>query len=163
MQYEAGGIVVGDEALCLYYGGRFAGYLVHAAKDLCHRNVVGYDTKTRLPVSHPEYLLARRGLHLVLNMVDPPIPLFKAESFLGALDFLDEAINAGATPGVHCNQGLSRAPSIALLWKAKRQKTIPDDSYAVARGVFEAMIGPGLYLPGRGIETFLTETWQSIH
>ena len=38
---------------------------------------------------------------------------------------------------IHCNQGLSRAPSIALLWLAKRAKAISSsESYAAAAQAF---------------------------
>lgn len=162
MKVAIGGLVFGDEELCPYAGGWFHGWLLHACKDPCHRAAVGYDTKSKLLPTHPEYLMARRNDHLSLNMIDPPIPLFKAESFLGALDFIDEAVRAGQPVACHCNKGASRAPSIALLWLAKRAKKIPDDSYATARAVFETMLPPGTYVSGKGIETFLTEHWRAI-
>ncbi len=159
MEINPGGITFGDEALCAVYGGSFDGWLVHAAKDKCHRATVGYD---KIASSHPEYLSARRGTHLFLNIVDAPVPIFRAEVFTAALDFIDEAVKAGMPIGVHCNQGHSRAPSIALLWKAKRERTIPDDSYAAARAAFEAMLPADTYQPGKGIETFLSGNWAAI-
>lgn len=162
MRVEVGELTIGDEDLCPLAGGWFHGWLLHAAKDPCHRAAVVYDTKSKLLSTHPEYLMARRGNHLFLNLVDAPVPIFKVESFLGALNFIDEAVKAGAKPNLHCNQGHSRAPSIALLWLAKRAKTIPDDSFAVARSVFEKMLPPGVYAPGRGIESFLSDHWYDL-
>lgn len=133
--------------------------VIHAAKHPCHLRMVGY-TGT-LPVNHPEYLMAQRGSHLALNMIDPPQPLFRLECFVRALDFIAEHHRAGRVL-VHCNNGASRAPSIALLWLSKRRAVLPDDSYAAARAVFETMIPPNTYAPGRGIETFLTTHWKEV-
>lgn len=131
--------------------------ILHACKDNCHRRAVGYDTKTNLPSSHPEYLVARRGQHLVLNIVDAPVPIFRRESFDAALDFLDEMVPQGQT-FVHCNGGMSRAPSIALLWLAKRAKAIPAGSFAEAMVSF-LLLYPE-YMPGKGIEAFLMGAWE---
>ena len=131
--------------------------VVHGCKDPCHRAFVQY--RGHLAPSHPEYLWALRGRELALNLIDPPVPLFRVESFVRALDFMD-AFRDGPDPLlIHCNNGLSRAPSLALLYMAKRSKTIPDDSFAVARAVFETLVPPGTYQPGQGIETFLAEHW----
>jgi len=160
MEIDVGGIVFGDENLCPIYGGRFDGARIHAAKDKCHR--VACNGYTKIAASDPEYLTARRGSDLYLNIVDAPVTIFRAELFIAALDFIDDAVAAGQLVAIHCNQGHSRAPSIALLWKAKRQKTIPDDDYATARNVFEIIVGPDIYAPGRGIETFLGSHWTEI-
>lgn len=162
MLYEVGGLTVGDEELCAFSGGRFDGYVVHAAKDPCHRGVCGYDTKSRLPSDHPHYLSKRVGNALVLNMIDPSTPLFSVPLFTAALDFLWEAHVMGQPAAVHCNRGASRAPSIALLHMAKRSKLLPDDSFAVARSVFETMLPPDTYQPGKGISIFLEQSWGSI-
>lgn len=162
MRYEVGGIMIGDEDLCPYAGGWFHGRLIHFCRDPCHRTACGYDTKSKLSKDHPEYLVARRGDHLYVNVIDPVVPLFKGECFVAALDFIDAALDDDEPIGCHCNQGFSRAPSVALLHMAKRSKTIPDDSFAVARAVFETMVPPGTYQPGKGIETFLVGNWEAL-
>lgn len=134
--------------------------VVHAAKDPCHRAFVQY--QGNLPPSHPEYLWALRGRDMALNLIDPPVPLFRAESFIRAMDFMDTFREGDDPLLVHCNNGLSRAPSLVLLYMARRLKTIPDDSYAVARAVFETMIPPGTYQPGQGIQTFLAGNWEAL-
>lgn len=157
------GLVIGDEALCALYGGGFDGRTVHACKDRCHKVSVGYEKS--ILAQHPEYLVARRGDHLFLNLIDPPVPLFRAESFTAALDFIDEAVRDGKPCAIHCNQGRSRAPSIALLWLAKRAKRIPD-SFQEARIAFEKILAEqeptASYQPGRGIATFLEATWGEL-
>lgn len=147
----------------LWYGGqpdcRTDGVMavVHACKTPCHCNAVGY--KGSLPPSHEHYLSYERDHHLFLNMIDPPKPLFKLESFEIFLDFVDREI-AQREVMIHCNQGCSRAPSLALLYMAKRVGTLPDESYAAARGGFEQM--HPTYQPGDGIMIFLRDNWNLL-
>ena len=141
--------------------GKWAGIL-HACKYPCHARILGYGGKVKLESGHPEYLAALRPGHLYLNVIDPPIPLFRVETFTRALDFLDACAKdpLGRPALVHCNQAGSRAPSIALVWMAKRAELLPDDSFAVAREVFLTRV-PG-YVPGAGLVAFLTERWKEI-
>jgi predicted protein tyrosine phosphatase len=111
----------------------------------------------KLDKDHKEYLYAIRGgtYHLVLNMIDPELPLFKPEMFAQAMYFI-----AGHKPVlIHCNQGLSRAPSIALLWLAKAG-IICDRDFESARKEYLAL-DPD-YAPGKGLVTFLTENWRAL-
>lgn len=131
--------------------------VVHACKDPCHRSAVGY--AGNLQPDHPQYLAARAGRHLYLNLIDPPLPLFKLASFQIFLDFVDEQIKQRAVV-VHCNHGESRAPSLALLYMAKRLGTLPASSYQLAAVAFRAMGFP--YRPGEGIEKFLKDNWDAL-
>lgn len=149
----------------LYIGGKKACFhneppgwaVIHACKNPCHAMAVGYTGS--LASSHPNYLQLRRGSHLYLNLIDPPTPLFMPESFKYALDFIDEYIGSRKVL-IHCNQAFSRAPSIALLYLAKRAEAIRDTSYAAAFEDFLRLC-PG-YMPGEGIRTFFTENWESL-
>lgn len=134
--------------------------VIHACKSPCHQAFVGY--RGSLKPDHSEYLWAQRGREIALNLIDPDVPLFKAESFIRAMDFMD-VFRYGDDPLlIHCNTAQSRSLSILMLYLTRRLKTIPDDSYATARAVFETMLPPGTYQPGKGIETFLTERWGEI-
>ena len=156
---------IGAEGDCHGFAGPlasdgFAGVL-HAAKYPCHANATGLP-----PRGDARYLAYRASdAHLTLNMIDPPVPLFSVKLFQRALDFLDERLAVGPVL-IHCNQGLSRAPSLALVYLAKRAKRLHGhfaasfDGYAGARGEFAA-IYPA-YAPGAGLVTFLTEHWQEI-
>src|ERR1700758_5439925 len=101
-------ISIGDQSSC--QRGTEDLLVVHACKIPCHQYIVGY-TKT-LPKDHPYYLSYRDPWDLYLNLIDPPMPLFMEESFRIFLDAVDwwkgEIL-------IHCNEGLSRAPSLALL------------------------------------------------
>ena len=130
--------------------------IVHACKEPCHRCAAGYREKS-LPSTNPHYLSLERGLDLYLNLIDPPVPLFKPESFKIFFDFVDRQI-AVRPVRVHCNKGESRAPSLALLYRAKRG-SLPDENYEAARAVFER---DNPYKPGKGIEMFLKENWKIL-
>lgn len=130
--------------------------VVHACKAPCHQTRIGYTGS--LHPDHEHYLSYETGHHLYLNMIDPPLPLFKKESFAAFFDFTDRMIETREVL-IHCNQGQSRAPSLALLYMAKRLDALPDDSYEAARAAFEKKFP---YAPSRGIETYLTENWKSL-
>ncbi len=132
--------------------------VVHACKHPCHQEAVGYTGN--LDKQHPNYLVLERGSNLYLNMIDPPVPLFPSELFSAAMEFADKHWTAGRNVLFHCNQGRSRAPSLALLFAATRRGFIASESYEKARAEFER--GYGHYAPGRGIETFLLENWSKI-
>ncbi len=128
--------------------------IVHACKEPCHRCAAGYKEKS-LSADHPHYLSLVRGNHFYLNLIDPPVPLFKLESFTAFFAFVDAQIPHRPVH-IHCNKGESRAPSLTLLYRAKRG-LLPNDSYAAARTAFEI---DNPYKPGKGIEKFLEENWN---
>lgn len=132
--------------------------IVHACKSPCHQTAVGY--KGNLDSKHPNYLVIESGTELYLNMIDPPVPLFKPILFTEALRFAKHHHEAGRAALFHCNQGRSRAPSIALLYLAKVRRVLSDESYEYARRGFELLYE--FYAPGKGIESYLTDNWNSL-
>jgi hypothetical protein len=145
----------GDEGTCSHVDDGSIG-VVHACKEPCHRQAVGY--QKHLPDTHPHYLVYERGHHLFLNMIDPPQPRFMMPSFLAFLGFVDREIPDREVL-IHCNQGQSRAPSLALLYMAKRLRSIPDESYDLAAEAFRSQFP---YRPGEGIRRWLAMNWQKI-
>ena len=93
-------------------------------------------------------------------MIDPPAPLFKVEMFERFLAFARTKYNSGASLLIHCNQGESRAPSLALLFLTKHIGKLPNTSYTDARQVFEKRFPA--YQPGLGIQQFLATNWGAI-
>ena len=61
---------------------------------------------------------------------------------------------------VHCNQGGSRALSLALLFLAKCRAALSNDSYLEARSEYEKLY-PG-YKPGPGIQAYLRSKWHKL-
>ncbi len=79
-------------------------------------------------------------------------------SFVAFLAFVDREISDREVL-IHCNQGQSRAPSLALLYMAKRLRSIPDESYDLAAEAFRSQFS---YRPGEGIKRWLAMNWQDI-
>ncbi|MFC1803526.1 hypothetical protein ACFL0D_06110 [Thermoproteota archaeon] len=150
-------LFIGNEQDC-FFAERTNWAVIHACKHLCHQQAVGY--KGNLPDTHPNYLTLERGNHLFLNMIDPHIPLFKQKLFDDSLTFIQKHIEKRNVL-IHCNLGFSRAPSIALIWLAKRTEIISDDSFQAALNEFREMYP--LYQPGRGIVTYLSTMWDKIN
>ena len=94
-----------------------------------------------------------RGADLFLNIIDPPLPLFTAPLFVEALRFCQAHAAAGRQLLFHCNQGQSRAPSLALLHLAKNLRLLDATSYEAAAREF-GRVYPS-YTPGRGIQLYL--------
>ena len=132
--------------------------VIHACKSPCHQTAVGY--RGSLDKSHANYLILEKDRDLYMNLIDPPVPLFKLESFRHFLEFGSRHWSEGMNILIHCNKGESRAPSLALLLLAKRLGVIDAQSYDDARTQFvEAFHG---YSPGQGICTFLQDHWGEL-
>jgi hypothetical protein len=128
-----------------------------ACKYPCHRRSVGNETRS-ISRDCPHYLVLKRGHQPYLNIIDPPLPLFMMPTFAAFLRFVDREIKERDVL-IHCNQGESRAPSLALLYMAKRLSALPNDSYNMAATEFRRRFP---YNPGRGIATWLTKNWTNI-
>jgi hypothetical protein len=132
--------------------------VVNCCKSPCHQKAAGY--KGSLAKDHLNYLWLRRENDLYLNMIDPPIPLFRPEMFATYLSFAREMWHSGKTLLIHCNQGESRAPSLALLFLAKCLRILPNSSFDVARQQFLTLYPT--YAPGQGLQTYLGANWADI-
>lgn len=85
---------------------------VQACKDPYHRDAVGYIGRS-CPQDHPEYLYAIRDNRFIMNIVDVDDPSFFSDILIDkTLKFIRESEDDVL---VHCNEGKSRGPSIALL------------------------------------------------
>lgn len=132
--------------------------VVHACKSPCHQSVIGYNGN--LSKTHSNYLVLEQTYDLFLNIIDPPVPLFMPELFTSFLSFAIKHWRAGKKLLVHCNQGESRAPSLALLFLAKGLSVINSSSYQAARKEFEIFYPQ--YKPGKGIEAYFTQNWNAL-
>ena len=132
--------------------------VVHACKSPCHQREVGY--RGSLPNTHPNYLVKEDEYNLFLNMIDPPAPLFMPPLFTSFLTFTNTHWSEGKRILIHCNQGESRAPSLALLFMAKCRSALNNDSYEAAKKDFES-IYPN-YNPGKGIQKYFSVKWDEL-
>ncbi len=132
--------------------------VVHACKDPYHRAALGYSGRGA-PKEHPEYLVARRGHRLILNMIDPDDPAYIPKELVdAALEFIHEQLSAQQRVLVHCNQGNSRGPGLALLYLAKFTDKLPKTSYSEAVPKFRESYPA--YFPSSGVSGFLEQYWS---
>ena len=152
-------LFVGNQSDFDYNVSRRTGWAtVHACKEPYHRQALGY-TGRGASSNHPEYLVARRGNRLMLNMVDVDNPMFFQKVMIDqALDFISEMHTNENNVLVHCNQGESRGPAVALLYMAVRLEALPNDSLEVAEEKFRTLYQN--YYPKSGIRGHLRQYWQ---
>ena len=150
---------VGDESSC-FYGSKEGWVVIHACKSPCHQRAVGY--KGSLSPSHPNYLIKEEPNHLFLNLVDMEKPLkheFAKPIITKAMQFIKENISKNNIL-VHCNVGISRSPTLIMIFLAKIKKEISNNSYDDAKNAF-LKIYPA-YNPSIGIEIYLRKHWDDL-
>lgn len=131
--------------------------IIHACKEKWHRELLGYTTRGA-PKDHPEYLFAERGNRLYMNIVDAPKSFFFDKGMIDkALDFIHEKLNQGLKVLCHCNEGMSRSPSIILLYLVKHN-LIEGDTLEDVEAEF-LKIYPK-YNPGTGMRGFVEENFK---
>lgn len=152
------GLFVGDDRYCSH--DRTGWAIVHACKHPCHVDAVGYSGN--LSQDHPEYLVAPRENDLYLNIVDMDRKLsheYTEPIVASTLDFVEEHIDSRQVL-IHCNEGRSRSPSLAMLYLAKREGIIPKSSYPEAKSEFQERYP--MYAPGPGVEAYLMDYWHDL-
>jgi len=151
-------LFVGTEMDCNVAGND--GYaIVHACKHPCHQRGVGYSGN--LQPTHPNYLILENGDDLYLNIVDmdrPLLPRFADPMMEKAMEFIETKINTKKVL-IHCNLGQSRAPSISLLYLAKKNM-ITNNSFEEAVEEFKKLYSE--YNPSGGISHYLQNNWQRL-
>lgn len=87
---------------------------------------------------------------LFLNIIDPEYPKFYHDTFHRFLDFMADHESNDIL--IHCNQGLSRAPALAMLYLFRNKPfTVALDEYR--------KLDPAIRMNG-GIELYLREFWD---
>lgn len=133
--------------------------IIHACKHPCHVNAVGY--KGSLPSSHPYYLILEKDKHLFLNMVDMEQelqPAFTNPIMKAAMNFIEKNLENNKIL-IHCNQGQSRSPSIALIYLAK-SGVLNNDTFTTAAKEFIQLYQ--LFQPGKGIALYMNRNWDYL-
>lgn len=133
---------------------------VQAAREPWHRQALGY-AEPLPPKTNKEFLIAQRDQRLILNLVDSDSPKdFRSVLFYEALDFIEQMLYAGNIKILlHSNRGVSRAPSIAMLYLAFRLEELPGTSFDDARQEFIKLYPH--YDPSKGLREFLNDKWDS--
>jgi hypothetical protein len=132
---------------------RQAWAVVHCCKEPHHREALGY-TGRGAPKDHPEYLFCFRDNRLILNMVDADDPAYVPKPMVdAAVSFTRQCLVMDKPVLIHCNQGRSRSPSIAMLVMAP---DLPAD-FDKAELAMVAMYAD--YEPKNGVRSFAREHW----
>jgi hypothetical protein len=131
-------------------------YVIHACKEPYHRQALGY-TGRGAPKEHPKYLVAAREGRLILNLVDVDnVAYIPAEIIDAALMAIHQNIGSSRVL-VHCNQGLSRSPAIALLYMARFTDRFRSMDHGTAVQQFRWMYPA--YAPAGGVAEFVRRHW----
>lgn len=132
--------------------------VLHAAKEPYHRQFVGY-TGRGAPKDSDEYLVAVRGNRMALNLIDVPnpryIPIIPIHE---GVQWVIRGLDMGRKVYVHCNMGVSRSPSIAMIVMARLGELSTDleDARREFVGIYDR------YMPGEGITGFLDLHWDKL-
>jgi hypothetical protein len=131
--------------------------VVHACKEPYHRQALGY-TGRGAPKEHPEYLFAFRANRLCLNLVDVAnVDYVNTTVIDAALTFIKDSLADGKKVLIHCNQGQSRAPSIALLHLSHHDERFRGLDAKQATERFKDIYPQ--YEPAAGIAGYLAANW----
>lgn len=129
----------------------------HACKEPYHRQALGY-TGRAVTKEHPEYLIARRGDRLILNIVDVDKADWISPVIIDeAITFIDKKLSEGKKLLIHCNQGMSRSAGITLLYLATKGNYSGKDFLSTEQ---EFMLKYPPYNPTKGIRDYMVINWN---
>ena len=149
-------LFVGSQDDEVRISGEAGWFVVHACKEPYHRNALGYKTRGA-PKADPEYLIARRPGRLILNLVDVNDVNYVAPEIIdAALAAIHQNIGSLKVL-VHCNQGMSRSPVIALLYLAKFTNIFKGQSHEEAVQIFRKIYPH--YNPAAGMAEYARQYW----
>lgn len=122
-------------------------------------------TKTMFKGAKNEVLVYEDN-HLFVNWVDSADMKYfdfnnkGVEVFINILDFIDKWITV-KNVFVHCDEGISRSPTIAMMYLAKRRKEISCKDHIYAERDFSNIYE--MYWAGKGIQDFVFKNWYKIY
>lgn len=142
----------------LFVGGgydvpRFAGSVLHCARDPWFKDAQEFRGAIFGRTSEGIKISARISYNeMALNMVDARTPDYFPDEMIDAgLNFITERMAEGDPVLVHCNQGLSRGPSMAFLWMWEHGFLENEFRYALPQ---YRTLYPD-YSPGNGVFQYL--------
>lgn len=130
--------------------------VVHTAKEPWHRRAVGY--KGAGPAkTDPNYLYAQRGNELFLNWVDADDPkFFNLNLTRVAISFINGYLINDKSVLLHCNEGLSRAPGLAMAYMAPRLPAEFGEAVRIFTRIYP------YFMPRSGILYHLRDNWATL-
>lgn len=133
--------------------------ILHAAKEPWHRKFVGYVSRGA-PKESPEYLYAIRYEYseMALNLVDVDDPAYVNKDLMdAAVNFVNYHRCKHRNVFIHCNQGLSRAPTVGMLVVAP---SLHPDFYESVK-MFKELCPD--WTPKDGVYKFAEENWSHYY
>lgn len=109
IQKASKNLFIGDIELCKRTNN--SDCVIHATKNPCFTRIMG----GKIEKTHPNYLYYETEKDLFLNIIDSDEQLFYKSTFDVALRFIEKHIYEKNVI-IHCNEGRSRSPSIAMLY-----------------------------------------------
>lgn len=123
-----------------------------------HRAMLGYTTLGA--PKGKDYLFARKGKWMALNLIDVDNPEFIKDATLDAgIAFIKEQIDSGHKVLVHCNAGMSRGPSVALMY-LRSAGQLPNMTFSRGVHMFKTLYPK--YSPALGIEHHVSSRWGGV-
>ncbi len=122
-------------------------------------------TKSMFKGNKNEVLIEEEN-HLYINWVDSAdMKYFDFENngvkiFIKILDFIDKWIKVKKV-FIHCDEGISRSPTIAMIYMSKRLKVINNKDHVYAEHEFQKIYEN--YWAGKGISDFVFKNWFKIN
>lgn len=151
-------LFVGNEADANSISNQSGWFIIHACKEPFHRQALGYSGRAA-PKIHPEYLIAKRDNRLILNLVDAADPAYIPKEIIdAAVEAIQQHISRNKVL-VHCNQGMSRSPTIALLYLASYTSTLGKNDFEQTLVDFKKLYPA--YAPAGGMYYFAQQNWNS--
>lgn len=135
--------------------------IVHACKT-SHKAELGYEKS--LPSTDPNYLVFRPidKPEIFLNLVDMKnefMPMYTDPIMRAAFEFIDFHVSMGKKILIHCDQGNSRGPSIAMAYLAQKGE-FNNAGYADTAAAFKEKYPS--FEPGDGIKAYMMNHWHRI-
>jgi hypothetical protein len=122
-----------------------------------HRSILGYTTLGA--PKGKDYLFARKNDHAAMNLIDVEDPEFISDEMLDdGLAFIHEMMSEGKKILVHCNAGMSRGPTMVLMYL----RTIGelDQPFNRAKHIFKTLYPK--YDPGHGMLFHAMSRWDEL-
>lgn len=122
-----------------------------------HKELLGYETQAA-PEGKNQFVV-RKGNIMALNLLDLHDPNFvPTEAIQTGLDFIQKELAAGNKVLVACNHGVSRGPTVALMF----MRTLGEFPYGFMQSerIFRGIYHP--YNPGIGINQFARQQWAFL-
>jgi hypothetical protein len=130
----------------------FYGHILHCAKEPWFMDSLVRLVKYKKGIEVCPTAIRISDREMALNMIDAEnLEYFSDEMVNAGLDFITETFAEGESILLHCNQGLSRSPSMAFLWMFEHGFLDKEFRYAVPQ--FKKLYHD--WSPGNGIWAYL--------